>query len=138
MERDSADVHIDGMGAELAACRVLNLYPDLTTVKESQKKPIHDARWGFDTLDIKHTTHTNGGIAVVKSKVKEGKRCRCYVLVTGTMPDYCVVGWAYGDDVFQEKNIQQNWKVPGYLLKQEKLHQFHILSVATEFQNNVD
>lgn len=121
-ERNSEEMHIDAAGAEIAVCRLLNVYPDLDVQTGNGERAVHDARWITGTLDIKYTYHGNGGIAA--PSWKKNKACNFYILVTGKMPDFTVVGWTWGDLIFEDEYFKPEWSVPGYLFPQDKLNPF--------------
>jgi len=122
------EMHVMAAGAELVACRALNIYPDLSVVAGRVSRPAYDAIWEGRTTDIKHTQHAQGGIAAVAIKTPE-KQVDLYVLVTGVMPNYTLVGWCAADELFQPGNLRQDWTVPGYYLPQDKLRPFRVLHV---------
>ena len=78
---------MDGMGAELAVARALNVYPDLD-VEDAQAE---DLLFHGYSIDVKQTHHPKGKLLLGFEKTKF---CDFYCLVTGEMPTYKIVGFA--------------------------------------------
>lgn len=124
---DPETMDILAAGAEIAVCRALNIYPDLSLANGHAARPVHDGVWGVGTIDVKHTQWQNGGLAAVAGK--NGKRTDYYVLVTGSLPEYVLVGWCYAEDLFDESNLRLDWKRPGYYIGAKHLRPFGIHNV---------
>ncbi len=102
-DQDNAFVDINGMGGELAAARIFGAYPDLTIVA-ADSLPGYDfrSRSGL-RVDVKTTEWPNGKLlATLKTKVEDADM---YVLVTGVIPRYQVIGYATADQLIREENI---------------------------------
>ena len=66
-------------------------------------------------VEVRHTTHRHGGL-IIRPRDKDG---RIFFLVTGTMPNYCVVGWTRVEDARQDGYRWEDvWKVPQEDLKE--------------------
>ena len=79
-------IETNGFGGEIAFCKLFNIFPDLVTDHVSDYDAIlHDGT----KVEIKTTEYGHGKLIArhVKSSAD------IYVLVTGTMPDYIVVGF---------------------------------------------
>ncbi len=105
----------DGLGGEIAASRLLNVYPNLVL------KP--DAGWDIlyqgTKIDVKTTRYINGRLlAKLNSRDDE---VDAYLLVTGTFPEYNVVGYASRDSLLSPENIIDLGHGKGYGLSQEQL-----------------
>ena len=105
----------DGIGGEIAASRLLNVYPNLVL------KP--DAGWDIlyqgMKIDVKTTRYINGRLlAKLNSRDEE---VDAYLLVTGTFPEYNVVGYASRDSLLSPENIIDLGHGKGYGLSQEQL-----------------
>ena len=105
----------DGIGGEIAASRLLNIYPNLVL------KP--DAGWDIlyqgMKIDVKTTRYINGRLlAKLNSRDEE---VDAYLLVTGTFPEYNVVGYASRDSLLSPENIIDLGHGEGYGLSQEQL-----------------
>lgn len=96
-------LNIDGFGAELAACRLFNCYPDLAIHNEAGG---YDLKHGDLTIDVKWTK-TNYLIA---PKHKKPGTCDVYLVVKGELPHFDIVGWAYEADLLTEDNLTNRFR----------------------------
>ena len=105
----------DGIGGEMAASRLLNVYPSLIL------KP--DAGWDVEykgrKVDVKTTRYKSGRLLAKLNARKD--EVDIYLLVTGTFPEYTVVGYAEKDELLNEKNIIDLGHGEGYGLTQDML-----------------
>jgi hypothetical protein len=96
---------INGFAGELAVARVINSYPDLS---------IGPHRRGYDLkmrgkrnedirIDVKTTKH-NPGYLIAK-KWREVTDCDMYVLVSGRMPRYQIMGWVWSIELINPSNL---------------------------------
>jgi hypothetical protein len=104
IEKDeSLAQNIDAAGAELAASKLTNCRWNMTTGDNLAEPDL------WPHVEVRHTTHDAGGL-IVRAKDKPG---RLFVLVVGTLPRYCVVGWKRIDearcDGYRWNDV---WKVP--------------------------
>jgi hypothetical protein len=113
---------LNGVGGELAFCRAANVYPDFTIIGEGELTPVADCHMFGGTWDIKTTVYTNGKLLLRPSKVEKKRTCDYYVLVTGKMPKYRIVGWASAAELIDKKNLIDLGHGPTYALEQDKLH----------------
>ena len=108
---------LEGFGAELAYCKLMNLYPDLET---GDIIPNFDcvSRLGV-TIDIKTTKYKSGHLlATLKKKDNPPDK---YVLVIGEFPNYRIVGEVGADEFLQDVNIKNFGRGRGYALSQMEL-----------------
>lgn len=113
---DQMDIETDAVGAEIALCKALNVYPDLT---------LHPRSGGSDltfnglTVDVKQTALEHGRLLVEKEK--EGSGTGAYVLMTGRLPEFTFRGFYYGPDVFQECWLKDLGRGECYAIPQDFL-----------------
>lgn len=102
-DQDNAFVDINGMGGELAAARFFNAYPDLTIV-EADRLPGYDFRTRTGLrADVKTTEWPNGKLlASLKTQLGDADM---YVLVTGVLPKYRIIGYATDEQLIKKENI---------------------------------
>ena len=113
------DIDLQGAGAELAFCKLFNLYPDLWTRSYADADAILHSGY---TVDIKATKYRNGHL--LAAPWKKGKEPDLYVLMVGEFPDYNCVGWIPASVLLQEENKKQMGKPvksPPYAVTQEML-----------------
>ena len=113
------EIDLDGYGAELAFCKLFNLYPEFT---------YHARVGGYDCLshsghriDVKNTVYYNGHL-LVKSSKKPGES-DIYVLMVGHFPTYKIAGFATEQELLKTENLKDfgGYNKPGYAIPQDKL-----------------
>lgn len=80
------ETDLEGIGAEIAFCRMMNVYPDLSL----DGRPNHDAVFFGSTVDVKATKYRNGHLLAVRGKVD--KPAEIYALMVGEFPSYRFAG----------------------------------------------
>ena len=116
--QSNEETDLEGFGAELAYCKLMNLFPDLGTGKSL---PNFDciSRFGC-TIDVKTTKRKSGHLlATLKKKNNPPDK---YVLVVGEFPDYKIVGEIASEDFLQDINIKDFGRGRGYALTQIELN----------------
>ena len=115
-DKSNADTDIEGMAEEIAACRLLNVYPDLQT----DKIPIHDliTSKGY-TVDVKVTKYQSGKLLAVRNKNQNP--CDFYMLMIGSFPSYHCAGFAHSSDLLAENTLTDLGKGLGHALTQDRL-----------------
>ena len=86
------DMNIQGMGAELAVAKYLNIYPELSPTKG--ELPQHDLLFGNMKIQVKRRDRTNLDLLV--HSLREDV---VYVLVYGQLPKFQIVGMISGSEV---------------------------------------
>lgn len=102
-----AEIDIQAFGAELAFCKLHNLYPDLTLMIRTGSddcslpfKPGVPNR----SIDVKWTGRKNGRLIV--AYYKKNLASDIYVLMRGHLPMYEYLGWIYARDLFKPENVE--------------------------------
>jgi len=117
--RCGADIDLDGVGAELAFCRLWNLYPDLSLHPRSAATDEGDATLPDGRrVDVKATRHPRGQLIAVTWK-KE--RVELYALMVGTFPVYRFVGVQTAQALLHPDTITDLGYGPTHALPQERL-----------------
>ena len=105
----------EAAGAEMAVAKYLGIY------------------WGADfghngvdiapNIDVKFTKHLTGRLLVFTDADPDRK----YVLVTGEMPTYNIIGWMLGHDAKKDEFLDtpDRRRPPVYAVPQERLNKFH-------------
>lgn len=109
---------LQGIGAELAFCRLFNIYPDLTNANGNN---IDATLRSGETVDVKATKYPNGKMLVVRWK-KLGD-VSLYVLMVGTFPRYRCAGFFPSDQVLHPDRLVDLGHGPVYAVEQHELHQ---------------
>jgi hypothetical protein len=91
-------IELEGYGAELAFCKMFNIYPDMTT--ESRSGGI-DCKYKDFTVDVKWS---NTGYIIVPAH-KKVCEVDIYVLMSGHFPSYEFEGFVTADILQSPKNM---------------------------------
>ena len=115
----SLDSHILGAIGELAAARVMGIYPGFT---------VNNFTGPDMGTDIQVRTSRRNALIVAP---KDNKNER-YVLVTGHAPEMVVVGWMWGYEAMDPKWFfdPNNNRPPAYFVPAEELHPIETITSA--------
>ena len=105
----------DGIGGEIAASRLLNVYPSLILKPDAG----WDIKYNGEKVDVKTTRYKNGRLLAKLNARKD--EVDIYLLVVGTFPEYTVIGYAKKNELLDEKNIIDLGHGEGYGLTQDML-----------------
>ncbi len=106
---------LEGIAAEIAFCRVMNVYPDTSL----DGRPAYDAQIGLRRVDVKATTYQNGKLIAVPWKAENPPDA--YALVVGTFPEYRVAGWLPADRLLVHERLTDLGHGPTYAAEQSEL-----------------
>ena len=113
-----SDLEIDvlGAGAEIAFCKLWNLYPNLT-----DEKDLFDAmtRTGY-TVDVKTTRYQSGRLLAVRHKILN--QSDIYALMLCDYPEFTFAGYATAEELFDDNNLIDLGYGLTYALTQDQLH----------------
>ncbi len=107
---------LNGIGAELAFCKMFNLYPDLGMIHSKFDSICHNGT----TVDVKVTKYKSGKLLAVTSKKLSD--CDVYVLVIGEFPIYKIVGFATAEELLNKENITDLGYGETFKLEQKQLN----------------
>ena len=93
------ETDLEGAASELAAAKILNLWPDL----QIEKIPTHDLIYNNKTVDVKTTKYKTGRL--IAGLNKKDKSCDYYMLMTGSFPEYECAGFARKEKLLNEDTI---------------------------------
>ncbi len=105
---------IQGLGAELAVARHLNVYPDL-----GEEYSALDLTWRGVGVEVKSTYKRYGDLLV--PAYQKGRGACIYVLAWGRFPQYEIVGFSTPKEIFREQNRFDPGKGECYKLDREEL-----------------
>lgn len=113
------ETDLNGIGAELACCKMFNIYPDLST---------NVRRGGYDCIspkghkiDVKATKYKTGRLLAVEGKT--GGDADIYVLMIGEFPSYRCAGWATSEEMLADDNLIDLGYGPTHALQQSELRE---------------
>ena len=112
-------IELEGVAGELAFCRWINAYPDLSGDSF--------ADWDVTThkgrkVDVKTTRGNQYGLIV--SQRKASHPADVYVLMVGSFPSYRCAGYATKEEVFRKEHLSDpgGRGRPAYVVPESKLH----------------
>ena len=116
------DVDINGIGGEIAVCRYLNRFPDLSI------GPHHR---GYDLvaknkkIDVKTTTYNPGYLqAKINARIEDAD---IYILVHAHFPEFTILGGASADQLINQSNVRDMGYGQKYVLEQSQLQSLRSL-----------
>jgi len=114
------ETDLDGIGAEFAVAKVLNIYPDLSI--KPRKGGVELVARNHARIDVKQTRHKKGHLLAVITK-KKGET-DVFILVTGQMPEYRIKGWCFEKELLMKENIVDLGYGDTFGLPQHQLREF--------------
>jgi hypothetical protein len=116
--QDTQETDENGIGGEVAVAKFLNLYPDMVIKPQSKTYDLMSRKGS--RIDVKTTKYKNGRmLATLKKHVED---CDVYVLVTGVLPKYKIVGWIKSEDLIKDENVVDLGHGHSYGVTQDRLH----------------
>jgi hypothetical protein len=116
-EQTAEQTDLEGFAAELAFCKMFNVYPDLSIKPRRSQHDSGDAlTHGGNIVDVKSSVYRTAHLLAVPWK---NSTVNVYVLMVGTFPEYRFAGFASTQSLFAQKNFSN--KFNGYALSQEEL-----------------
>lgn len=112
--RSATEIQIQGFGAELAVCKWLGIYPDL-----SPEYSDYDFMWNGKTVDVKSRRPDDAALIIPGHQINKQKDI--YILVTGEFPSYDVKSFITKEKVFLDKNKKQIWGKEKFIVEQNEM-----------------
>ena len=110
------ETDLNGIAAEIAFCKMFNIYPDMNT----NNRPDHDCiTHNGLRIDVKSTKYDSGRLLAVPWKCN--KNIDAYVLMVGEFPSYRFAGFCLAEELIDEKNITDLGYGDVYALEQSEL-----------------
>ena len=106
---------LEGIAAELAFCRYVNVYPDLDLKITDWDCVLPNGA----KVDIKTTMHANGRL--LSHPNKKNKQIDVFVLAIGKFPTYRFAGYALSSDLLNESRLTDLGYGPTYAISQSEL-----------------
>jgi hypothetical protein len=108
-------IELEGVGAELAFCKLANVYPDTGNAPRPEDCHLADGR----RVDVKATRHANGHLLAVRWK-KPGA-VHLYVLMVGEFPRYRCAGFFPSDELLLDARLKELGGGLAYAASQDEL-----------------
>jgi hypothetical protein len=115
------EVDLEGAGAELAFCKLANVYPDTGGQPRPEDCHLADGR----KVDVKATKHENGHLIAVRWK-KPGA-VDIYALVVGKFPKYRCAGFLPSSELLRDERLKSFGREPAYAAEQDELQRIEEL-----------
>ena len=115
-DRSHLDIMIQGLTAELAVAKALNIYPDL----DSRYSPF-DLTYKGMKINVKSTVADNNSLLIPNYQESKSD---FYILVTGAIPELNIRGVASSEMIYRPENLVDLGKGVSYRLKQNQLMPF--------------
>jgi hypothetical protein len=109
------ETDLEGVAAEIAYCKLFNVYPDLETTRP--KDPAADCvtRYGV-RVDVKSTKYIDGKLLAVRWKQPVG--VDAFALMIGEFPTYEYVGSMTARELLNDKRLMKVGASVGYAAPQ--------------------
>jgi hypothetical protein len=119
---------LQSMGAEVAFCKAMNVFPRL----EVEDRSCFDAVLpGGHKVDIKSTKHLTGPMHV-KPRKHLKTHPEWYALMVGTMPLYTLIGFIEAAYVLREETMDYTRDKPCHVIKQQLLRPWDVCLAGME------
>jgi hypothetical protein len=128
---DAFQIDLNGFGAEMAFCKMNNLYPDFSNEAKKNGIDIGDALLDGKRVDIKTTKRKNGHL--IAGTWKE-QTVDVYALLVGEFPEYEFKGYMPACELFKENRLKNLSTRPCYAAKQNELVEWHELWLFAEYR----
>ena len=115
-DRSHLDIMIQGLTAELAVAKALNIYPDL----DSRYSPF-DLTYKGMKINVKSSIPDRNSLLIPDYQKSESD---FYILVTGAIPVLTIRGVASSEMIYRPENLVDLGKGVSYRLKQNQLIPF--------------
>ncbi len=125
------------MGGELAGCKYMNVYPDLSIPAEGELDPADAVLRTGQTVDVKTTPRTKGRLLAALWKEGE-KSCDLYLLMIEEFPRYRVAGFATRDEIFRDETVVDLGHGPVHAIDQEFLAMPPLDQSVEDWQRELD
>jgi hypothetical protein len=116
-DQSDEETDLEGVAAEIAFCRLFNVYPDL----QLDIRPVEDCVLSNGrSVDVKSTTYTNGRLLVVRWKKPD---VDLFALMVGQFPKYRYVGSMSAEELLREHRLKDLGHGEGYMADQKELQE---------------
>lgn len=117
--QDCEQTDLEGIAAEIAFCKMTNVYPDL----QLEDRPPHDAVLADGTtVDVKATRYRSGRLLAVPGKLDKSDGLHSYSLVVGEFPGpYEFRGFMKREDLLRPERLTDLGHGPTYAAQQDDL-----------------
>jgi len=100
--KNSLEIRIQGIGAELAVAKTYNVYPDFS---EEPRIGGHDLFIYPSRVDVKHRFRLDGDLIVKWFGGRDYQDIDVFYLVVGLMPKYHLIGYIQRDEIINQAHL---------------------------------
>jgi len=123
------EVDLEGYGAEVAFCKLFNVYPDFSFHLRDSERDFGDARLACGrVVDVKSTKYKTGRLL---APLWKNDAHDLYALMIGVFPTYKFVGFMKREDLRREERIGFINGGKAFLAPQEELKELKQLEEIT-------
>ena len=124
-KQTNEETDLEGIAAELAFCKLFNVYPDLTIYSRSSSQDKGDVLLpNGKTVDIKTTKYKTGKLLAVTWK---SNKVDYYALMVGEFPNYTFKGFMESSELLKPSRLGSLGYGETYIAKQEELKEISLI-----------
>lgn len=112
---------LEGIGGELALCKILNVFPYFSVFVRKTKEDKGDVIFKGKSIDVKTTKYDNGKLISPFWKKDSINNIDVYVLMTGTFPNYVYRGYMHSKDFIKKERLGNLGYGDTYIAEQDEL-----------------
>lgn len=114
-KQSNEQTDLDGIAAEIAFCKIHNVYPDLNIdARPAADCVLHNG----ESVDVKATRYATGRLLAVRWKKAN---VDMFALMVGEFPSYRYAGTMTADELLKEKRLRDFGHGLGYAADQSEL-----------------
>ena len=119
---EQCEKDLQAIGAEIAYCKLFNVYPDTDTELHPKDFPHEDCTLHDGTaVDVKQTKWAHGHLLVERDKNPKTTKVDIYVLMVGEFPRYRYCGRMTKDQLLHVDRLKDLGYGPTFAAKQKEL-----------------
>lgn len=107
---------LNGLGAEVAFCRAMNVYPSLDPTSHA---PYDCTLHTGHKVDVKQST--GNCMHIKRTHADRAGKVHLYALMVGTFPAYRLAGFIRAEDALQERFMDYGQDEPCYTIPEREL-----------------
>jgi len=117
--RGDAEICLEGVGGELAFCRLFGVYPEQVFYLGPTGDDPGDAEIDGFRIDVKTSKRHDADLIAAQHKAVG--RIPIHALMTGSFPEYVFRGFAWSGDLLEERQLVELGYGPTYLYPRRML-----------------
>lgn len=126
-DQDNYETDLEGFAAEVAFCKLFNVYPDFSVETRTSKEDDGDCIVNSKTVDVKTTKYKSGKLLAVSWKESN---VDLFALMIGEFPTYTFKGFMTSKELLKKHRLGSMGYRETYIAKQ------HELVELDEIENN--